>query len=86
MCGSSVSLQNYHKHLSKECRAGLKNKIVFPNFDMMPIERNPCLSTKDYMKLYLLRQNLIKNGEENFSCYEDHKTAKFNLGIQDLEK
>jgi hypothetical protein len=86
MCGSSVSLQNYHKHLAKECQAGLKNKIVFPNFDMMSIEPNLHFSIEDYMKLYLLRQNLIKNGEENVSCYEDDKTAKFNLGIQDLEK
>ena len=60
MCGKSVSLRNYHKHLTKECSAGLSKKTAYPNFDMKPSEREQSLQAKDYLKLYLLRMNLIK--------------------------
>ena len=53
---------------------------------MKPSEREQSLQAKDYLKLYVLRRNLIKKGLENETCYEDKKTAKYNLSLNDLTK
>ena len=55
MCGKSVSLRNYHKHLTKECPAGLSKKTAYPNFDMKPSELNHVPSSRDFLKLYIFR-------------------------------
>ena len=53
---------------------------------MKPSEREQSLQAKDYLKLYVLRMNLIKKGLESETCYEDKKTAKYNLSLNDLTK
>ena len=53
---------------------------------MKPLEQESRYEFKDYLKLYALRQKLIKRGQESETCYEDKKTAKYNLSLNDLEK
>ena len=86
MCGQSISLRNYQKHLTKDCSVAQAAKVAYPNFDMKPSEQEQSLQAKDYLKLYVLRMNLIKKGLESETCYEDKKTAKYNLSLNDLTK
>ena len=39
-----------------------------------------------YAILITQKMNLIKKGLESETCYEDKKTAKYNLSLNDLTK